>query len=84
MRNNLIFPDLKVFKESLIRAQKEDELELYYQPVVLLEDRSVVGIEAFIRWNHPRFGLLYPAEFISLAEENGLVPQIDSWVINKG
>ena len=78
------FPDLKVFKESLIRAQKEDELELYYQPVVLLEDRSVVGIEAFIRWNHPRFGLLYPAEFISLAEENGLVPQIDSWVINKG
>jgi signal peptidase I len=76
------FPDLKVFKESLIRAQKENELELYYQPVVLLEDRSVVGIEAFIRWNHPRFGLLYPAEFISLAEENGLVPQIDSWVIN--
>jgi len=78
------FPDLKVFKESLIRAQKEDELELYYQPIVLLEDRSVVGIEAFIRWNHPQFGLIYPAEFISLAEENGLVPQIDSWVINKG
>lgn len=77
------FSDLKVFKESLIRAQKEDELELYYQPVVLLKDRRVVGIEAFIRWNHPRFGLIYPVEFISLAEENGLVPQIDSWVINK-
>jgi len=69
---------------ALQAAVQEDQFELYYQPIVLLANKQVVGIEAFLRWNHPRLGMIYPAEFIHLAEENGLVPMIDGWVIEQG
>ncbi len=78
------FADLQDFQSALQAAIQENQFELYYQPIVLLANKQVVGIEAFLRWNHPRLGMIYPAEFIHLAEENGLVPMIDGWVIEQG
>ena len=78
-----LFPNMNGFKKSLRQALDENELELYYQPVVRLKDSSVVGVEAFLRWTHPEFGILYPADFISQAEESGLVSDIDRWVTRK-
>ena len=68
------------FKKSLRQAIDENQLELYYQPVVQLKNKKVVGLEAFLRWNHPEFGILYPADFISHAEESDLISDIDCWV----
>ncbi len=78
------FSDLVAFKQALQTAAAENQFELYYQPIVNVNQKRVVGIEAFLRWNHPQLGMIYPAEFISLAEENGLIPIIDQWVIQTG
>jgi len=78
-----LFPDIANFKKSIFRALDENQMELYYQPVVLLKDNSIIGVEAFIRWNHPEYGILYPADFISQAEICDLIPEIDRWVSRK-
>lgn len=71
-----------MFAQSIERQQLEtdlryaivcSELELFYQPIVRLDDCSVTGFEALVRWNHPKKGLLLPSEFIPTAEANGLI-----------
>jgi diguanylate cyclase (GGDEF)-like protein/PAS domain S-box-containing protein len=61
-------------------ALELSQFELYYQPLVSLEDGSIYGVEALIRWNHPIRGLLGPDEFIGVAEEIGLIGAIGSWI----
>lgn len=66
---------------ELRRAIEHEEFRIHYQPIVSLETGKVVGFEALLRWQHPDRGLVYPAEFISIAEEIGLSIRIDQWVL---
>jgi len=66
-------------EEHLRDAIKNHELELYYQPIQNLMSNRIVGFEALIRWNHPTYGMLYPAEFLAVAEETGLSLPIGLW-----
>lgn len=67
-------------ERELHHALERDELELYYQPVVSLAGGEIAGLEALVRWRHPERGLLEPSEFVSIAEESGLIEPIGRWV----
>lgn len=60
---------------------KSDELLVYYQPILNLEDLSIQGFEALIRWQHPEKGLMPPSEFVPIAEETGSIVRLDRWTI---
>jgi diguanylate cyclase (GGDEF)-like protein/PAS domain S-box-containing protein len=68
---------------ELRQAVDNEELQVYYQPIVSLKNGKLVGFEALVRWEHPSHGLLYPADFIPLAEETGVISLIDRWVLRK-
>ena len=72
-----------IIGEELRYAIKRDEFELYYQPQVELKSGSIVGLEALIRWNHPKRGLLLPGVFIPIAETSGSIVPIGEWVIEQ-
>jgi len=68
---------------DLRRACVEDEFVLHYQPIVELESRRIVGVEALVRWRHRTRGLLQPADFVGLAEETGQIVEIGRWVLQE-
>ncbi|MCP1499011.1 diguanylate cyclase (GGDEF)-like protein/PAS domain S-box-containing protein [Pseudomonas migulae] len=68
---------------ELRRALEQQELRVYYQPVHDLKTRRLVGVEALVRWEHPKRGLVSPAEFIPIAERTGLIAEIDTWVMRQ-
>nr|WP_202122084.1 EAL domain-containing protein [Streptomyces sp. BA2] len=71
----------QTLSSSLRPAVERGEFLLDYQPLVRLEDGGVRGVEALVRWQHPRFGLLTPNRFIGLAEEDGSIVQLGRWVL---
>lgn len=66
---------------ALRHAIERGELYLEYQPQFALNDKTIIGAEALLRWNHPEFGHVSPAEFIPIAEETGTIMNIGEWVL---
>jgi diguanylate cyclase (GGDEF)-like protein/PAS domain S-box-containing protein len=75
--------DRLTLESDLRRALEREEITLLYQPIVRLEDRSVAGFEALARWDHPKMGRLTPIEFITIAEEIGLIVDLGMFALDK-
>ncbi|MGN2431589.1 putative bifunctional diguanylate cyclase/phosphodiesterase [Pseudomonas syringae] len=90
-RVNFFSPDLKTkasmelhLEEELRSALREETgLQVYYQPIVDLRTGHIAKLEALVRWNHPQHGLLVPDRFIGIAEANGLIAELDNWVLRR-
>jgi diguanylate cyclase (GGDEF)-like protein/PAS domain S-box-containing protein len=72
-----------LMENSLRRALEKEEFVVFYQPQIDLATRKLIGAEALVRWQHPDLGLVFPNEFIGLAEETGLIVPIGEWIIQK-
>jgi diguanylate cyclase (GGDEF)-like protein/PAS domain S-box-containing protein len=70
-------------ESALDRGIAQDQFELYYQPILRLDTRRIVGLEALIRWQHPQRGLVPPDEFLPVAEATGQTRQIGTWTITE-
>jgi diguanylate cyclase (GGDEF)-like protein/PAS domain S-box-containing protein len=68
---------------DLRTALAREEFELFFQPLVQLESTRIVGVEALVRWNHPRRGMLQPLDFIPVAEETGQIIPLGRWVMSE-
>ncbi|MFE1743885.1 EAL domain-containing protein [Coleofasciculus sp. H7-2] len=68
---------------DLRKAVNQQEFQVYYQPIVALNTGKIAGFEALVRWNHPHRGFISPLDFIPVAEETGLITQIDTWVMRE-
>jgi len=78
---NVLAVQRQSIEAGLRRALAGQEFVLHYQPKINLQSGTIVGVEALIRWQHPELGLLPPAQFISIAEDCGLILPIGRWVL---
>jgi diguanylate cyclase (GGDEF)-like protein len=70
-------------ESDLKKAIENDELVLHYQPQIDLKENRIVGVEALVRWNHPKDGLVMPNDFIPIAEDSSLIIDLGTWVTKK-
>ncbi|MDG5787499.1 EAL domain-containing protein [Evansella sp. AB-P1] len=70
-----------VIETAFFNGMEQKEFILHFQPQIRIEDSTIIGFEALIRWNHPKIGPISPAEFIPIAEKNGLIIPIGNWVM---
>ena len=75
--------DALQLETDLKHALENEELRLFYQPIVHLADETLLGYEALVRWQHPTRGLLPPAAFLSAAEDNRLTSKLGAWVLRR-
>lgn len=68
---------------DLRRALTRDEFRIHYQPIVSLDSRHIMGFESLIRWEHPQQGLISPSRFVQIAEDTGLIIQLDQFVLSE-
>jgi diguanylate cyclase (GGDEF)-like protein len=73
----------RILEGDLARGVARGQFELFYQPVINIEENRIVGLEALVRWRHPERGLVSPADFIPVAEETGLIVPLGEWVIRQ-
>lgn len=79
---NLHLIERSQLEEDLKTALKNGDFFLEYQPIIDMHTQHMTGVEAFLRWNHPQFGILMPSRFLGIAENTGLIGPIGEWVIN--
>src|SRR5215213_2880216 len=72
-----------ILETGLRRALVRQQFRVQYQPIVALDNDKVAGVEALVRWEHPKRGLLLPESFLSVAEETGLIVRIGQWVLRE-
>ncbi|KTC17967.1 diguanylate phosphodiesterase [Pseudomonas marginalis ICMP 9505] len=77
------FLELQLEEDLRAALRANDELVLFYQPIFDMKLGKVTRLEALVRWQHPRHGLLTPDRFIGIAESNGLIAELDSWVLRQ-
>lgn len=75
--------DAYALEKSLRKAIVDQQFSVFFQPVMDTLTQEIIGAEALVRWNHPETGIIGPARFIPLAEETGLILQIDRWVLRE-
>ncbi len=73
----------RLLENELHNAVNDEQLRVHYQPLIDVASGTIRGCEALIRWEHPRRGLLSPADFMDIAEDTGLVVGIDRWILRK-
>ena len=73
----------QALESELRRALERDEMKLFFHPIVRLEDRTVAGFDALLRWQHPRLGRVEPSEFMPLAEETGLIVDLGLFALQR-
>lgn len=78
--NSKVFEQLN-FKRALREGLDRQEFVLHYQPIVAVDTGKITAVEAFVRWQNPDGKLTYPAEFVSLSEDTGLIALLDQWVL---
>ena len=75
--------DRMTLESDLRRAVERNEIKVHFQPIVRLEDRTIAGFEALLRWNHPRLGLVPPSDFIPVAEQTGLIVDLGIFALDR-
>ena len=68
---------------ELRQAIERKEFCLHYQPIINLQNSRIIGFESLVRWKHPEFGMIPPNDFISIAEENGLIIPLGQWILHE-
>jgi len=75
--------DRLTVESELRRSIEREEIKILFQPIIRLEDRAIAGFEALARWDHPKLGRLSPAEFITIAEEIGLIVDLGNFMLDR-
>jgi diguanylate cyclase (GGDEF)-like protein/PAS domain S-box-containing protein len=76
-------PDRLAIESDMRRALERGEMKVFFQPIVRLEDRTIAGFEALLRWDHPRLGRIAPKDFIAIAEETGMIVDLGVFVLDR-